>query len=65
MDDAAAKDEEGHHNNQGGERGEDGSTQGLVDTSVDDEIQGLFGVLFTVFSNSVKDNDGVVQTSSR
>ena len=61
MNDAAAQDEEGNHDDQGGEGGEDGSAQGLVDAGVHGVCKGTPAEPPRVLPNPVEDDDGVVQ----
>ena len=61
MNHLAAKEEQSSENQQGRQRGDQGTTQSLVQRQVDH----LFGIALTqltkVFTNPVRDHDGIVK----
>ncbi len=61
MDDLTPQKVQGDDHDEGQSLGHDRPAQGLVDTAVDDDAQICFRVLFYVFSDTVVDDDRVVQ----
>ena len=61
MDNVTPKEEKREEDNQGCKRGENGTTQGTVDTLVNNPFHRHFAGAGSVFSDSVKYNDCVIE----
>ena len=61
MDNAPPENKERNQYDQGGQWGQDRSSQGLVDAHVENHIESLLVVFSQIFPNTVKDNDRIVE----
>jgi len=60
MDNSASQNKQCTQHGQGGSRGQDGTGQGLINASVNDEFKRIFMVFSDVFADAVENDDGVI-----